>query len=115
MAVIQKDSSPEHPLVEWFVAFPPAPLTFGNRYVDHKEAATIHTPQGDLRIIMPTQSVMDRLAAAFARKDPQSREQAVLVARAQEIDWKALRDWFAGEGEAVEEFERFRAKVENRQ
>lgn len=71
----------EHPLVEWFIEFPPAPLTFGNHYADHKDAAVIHTPQGDLRIITPTQSVMDRLAAAFAWKDPQSRDQAILVAR----------------------------------
>jgi hypothetical protein len=46
---------------------------------------------------------MYRLTAAFAWIDPQSREQAVMVARAQKIDWGALRNWFAGEGESVED------------
>jgi hypothetical protein len=101
----------KHPWVEWFVEFPPAPLAFGNHYVNHKDCAEIQLPAGKLRIITPTQSVMDRLAAAFAWKDPQSREQAVLVARSQEIDWIALKKWFASEGESAEEFERFRDAV----
>lgn len=104
----------EHPLVEWFIEFAPAPLTFGKHCADHRDCAVIQTPQGDLRIVTPTQSVMDRLAAAFAWKDPQSRDQAILVARAQEIDWKAWKDWFAGEGESVKEFERFQEAVENK-
>lgn len=104
----------EHPLVEWYLEFPPAPLSFGNRYADHKDCTTIRLHTGELRIITPTQSVMDRLAAAFAWKDPQSREQAVLVAVNQEIDWDALRKWFRDEGESDEESERFRGAVERR-
>ena len=57
---------------------------------------------------------MDRLAAAVAWDDAQSREQAILVATHQSIDWDALRDWFANEGEPVEEYERFRAAVKSR-
>jgi hypothetical protein len=49
--------------------------------------------------------------AAFAWKDPQSRAQAVLVARSQAIDWNTRKKWFAGEGQSVEEFERFREAV----
>ena len=50
-----------HPMIEWFVEFP------------------------------PTQSVMDRLAAAIA--------------------WNALREWFSNEGESADEYERFRSLV----
>jgi len=104
----------EHPLIDWFIEFPPAPLSFGHLHVDHKDCALIKLSYGTLRIITPTQSVMDRLAAAFAWKDPQSREQAILVATYQEIDWDTLKEWFEGEGESAEEFERFRLAVEKR-
>jgi hypothetical protein len=100
-----------HPLIEWYVEFPPTPISFGHLHVTHKQCATIEFPAGKLRIVTPTQSVMDRLAAAFAWKDAQSREQAILVAASQEIDWQELRTWFANEGETDEEFERFRAAV----
>jgi len=69
---------------------------------------------GKLRIITPTQSVMDRLAAAFAWKDVQSRDQAILVAANQDIDWKALELWFADEGVSDEQFARFRESVRAR-
>lgn len=70
-----------HPLIGWFIEFP------------------------------PTQSVMDRMAAAIAWKDAQSREQAVLVAANNDIDWNDLQVWFKNEGQSDTEFERFRAAV----
>ena len=57
---------------------------------------------------------MDRLAAAIHWSDAQSREQAILVATHQSIDWKLLRDWFANEGESTEDFEQFRAFVKSK-
>jgi hypothetical protein len=101
-----------HTRVEWYVEFPPSPLTFGNLHVNPEDCAVIELPVGKLRIITPTQSVMDRLAAAYAWKDAQSRDQAIMVAVNQDIDWKALRTWFANEGESEEEFRRFRGAVE---
>ena len=100
-----------HPLVEWFVEFPPTPISFGHLYVTHEQCAVIELPAGQLRIVTPTQSVMDRLAAAIAWKDEQSREQAILVAASQDIDWDELQTWFANEGESEGEFDRFRAAV----
>jgi hypothetical protein len=101
-----------HPLVEWYVEFPPTPISFGHLHVTHEQCAVIELPAGTLRIVTPTQSVMDRLAAAIAWNDAQSREQAILVAATQEINWMELRTWFANEGETDEEFERFRTAVE---
>lgn len=103
-----------HPLVDWFVEFPPTPLSFGRLHVTHKDCASIEFEVGKLRIITPTQSVMDRLAAAVAWNDAQSREQAILVAVHQTIDWDAIKNWFANEGEPIEEFERFRAAAKSR-
>jgi hypothetical protein len=100
-----------HPRVEWYVEFPPSPLTFGNLHVNPEDCAVIELPVGKLRIITPTQSVMDRLAAAYAWKDAQSRDQAIMVAVSQDIDWESLRTWFANEGESDEEFRHFRDAV----
>ena len=103
-----------HPKVEWYVEFPPSPLTFGHLHVNPEDCAVIELPVGKLRIITPTQSVMDRLAAAYAWKDAQSRDQAILVAAEQDIDWEALEVWFANEGESNQEYQRFRDAVSKR-
>tara|TARA_R110000782_G_scaffold37169_10_gene87503 strand:- start:1357 stop:1920 length:564 start_codon:yes stop_codon:yes gene_type:complete len=102
-----------HPLIEWFVEFPPTPISFGHLYVTHEQCATIKLPCGTLRIVTPTQSIMDRLAAAIAWNDAQSRDQAILVAANNEIEWADLRVWFKNEGESDAEFERFRSAVKN--
>lgn len=70
-----------HPDSKFFLEFPPGPLSFGNRYIDSSKATTLKTQFGSLRIITPTQCVMDRLAWYVHGKDPQARDQAVLVAR----------------------------------
>jgi hypothetical protein len=98
----------KHPELEWFVEFVPAPITFGDHIVTAEDCATIELEQGMLRIVTPTQSVMDRLAAAFHWQDPQSRDQALQIARHQNIDWSELKVWFAGEGQSADEFEKFR-------
>lgn len=103
-----------HPRTEWYVEFPPSPLSFGNLHVDPSECAVIELSVGKLRIITPTQSVMDRLAATYAWKDAQSRDQAILVSDNQDIDWEALEQWFADEGVPDEEFARFRESVRAR-
>lgn len=100
-----------HPLVEWYLEFPASPLTFGTLQADHEECAEIPLSIGTLRIITPTQSVMDRLVAAFEWSDPQSREQASLVAAHSDIEWDALKAWFADQGYPETEFEQFRLAV----
>jgi hypothetical protein len=104
----------EHPLIDWYIEFPAAPLAFGHLQFEHNDCALMDLPTGTLRIISPTQSVMDRLAAAFAWIDPQSRDQAVLVATDQDIDWKMLANWFEGEGLSVSDFDKFRESVRER-
>lgn len=94
----------EHAKTRWYIEFPPAPLSFGGAYVDPSNCALINTPLGKLRIITPTQSVMDRLIAAVAWNDAQSFEQAILVAfhQAEHIDWKELDGWVLREGIAAD-------------
>ena len=90
----------EHPATPWYIEFPPAPLSFGGTYVDPSNCVLIKTPLGNLRIITPTHSVMDRLIAAAAWNEPQSLEQALLVASHQidDIDWDELDKWVISEG-----------------
>lgn len=90
----------EHPNTNWYLEFPPAPLSFGGTYVDPSQCALIDTGLGNLRIITPTHSIMDRLIAAVAWNEPQSLEQALLVAEHQmkNIDWDKLDQWVITEG-----------------
>lgn len=73
----------QHPETAWFVESPPSPLGFGDLFVDHQDVPVLHTEHGPLRIITPTLSVLDRLAAHWHHNDPQCWDQAVMVARRQ--------------------------------
>jgi len=90
----------KHPSTHWYLEFPPSPISFGRTYVDPEQCALMSTPLGEIRIITPTHSVMDRLIAAAVWKEPQSMEQAVMVAESQadRIDWVQLRQWVLDEG-----------------
>ncbi|MCP5090549.1 MAG: hypothetical protein GY949_06485 [Gammaproteobacteria bacterium] len=87
-----------HPKSKYFLEFPPGPISFGDRYVDSSETTSIDTPFGKLRIITPTQCVLDRLAWFIHRRDRQARDQAIMVARRQEIDWDDVYAWARNEG-----------------
>ena len=93
----------EHPATNWYLEFPPAPLSFGGTYVDTSECAVITTAKGNIRVITPTHSVMDRLIAAASWQDPPSLEQAVMVATHQsdDIDWDEIDFWVVAEGIAT--------------
>jgi len=101
----------DHPDIEWYVEFPPSPLAFGNLQIDPMDCKIIELDVGELRIITPTHSVMDRLAAAIHWNDQQSRTQAILVAVNNEVDWDAISKWYMKEGESAAEYERFRKLV----
>jgi hypothetical protein len=87
-----------HPDSTYFVEFPSGPLAFGDRYVGNEEATILETEFGPIRIVTPTQSVMDRLAWFVHGRDHQSRDQAVMVAKRQEIDWQEVFIWARNEG-----------------
>lgn len=87
-----------HPKVTWYLEFPPGPIAFGHAEFPPEECALLETEFGRVRIISPTQSVMDRLCAAHHWRDAQSMEQALLVASSSSIDWVALEQWAVAEG-----------------
>jgi hypothetical protein len=53
---------------------------------------------GSVRIITPTQLIMDRIAAFTWWKDQPSLQQAVDVARNNPIEWQELYEWVQKEG-----------------
>ncbi len=79
------------------IEFPPGPLSVGSEPI--KEIITLSTDCGDLRIISPTESVKDRLAAYYYWNDLQCFEQALLIARSREVDLNEIKRWSQKEGE----------------
>ena len=97
-----------HAATKLFVEFPTGPLMVGDQRVER--VAERKTPFGVLRLLSPTDCVKDRLAAFFHWNDRQALEQAVLVARAQRISLKDLRDWSVSERN-LEKFNTFEKKL----
>jgi len=66
-----------------------------------------------LRLITPTDSVKDRLAAYFFLDDERFLEQAILVALKNDIDFENVKLWSDREGE-IEKFEYFLSQYQFR-
>ncbi len=101
-----------HEESKFFLEFPAGPLTFGDRYIDATETTIVQTRFGEIRIITPTQCVMDRIAWLVHGKDPQARAQAILVAERQKIDWTDLSLWAESEGIDADIIQSIRADAE---
>lgn len=93
-----------HPETEFFLEFPSGPLSVGEEPI--REIVVMEFSTGRLRLISPTDCVKDRLSAFYHWNDRQSLEQALLVARHQEIDLLEVRRWSESEGE-LEKFDAF--------
>ncbi len=91
----------EHSDCPLFVEFPPPPVAIGKEM-----PITKFNRMKTVVLLTPTDCVKDRLAAYYHWNDPQSLEQALMVARAQKIDMNNIRKWSEKEG-AVEKFTRF--------
>ena len=100
-----------HPRTEYFVEFPPGPLGFGETTVPDSDATTLQTRYGPLRIITPTQSVMDRLSAYLNWKDNQAFDQAAMVASRHDVDWDVLGEWARREQGDDKVVQRLRRKM----
>jgi len=102
----------QHPKSRYFLEFPPGPISFGDRYIDSSETTSIETAFGKLRIITPTQCVLDRLAWFIHGRDRQARDQAIMVARRQKIDWDDVHTWARNEGVGAAVIAELREEIE---
>jgi hypothetical protein len=98
-----------NPNTEYFIEFPSGPLAVGDE--PPGEIASRTYPTGVLRLLSPTDSIKDRLAAYYHWKDRQSLEQALLVAAGHPVDMAEVRRWSVKEGFGAE-FEEIRKRFE---
>lgn len=86
----------KNPDTDFFIEFPTGPLAIGDE--PPRQINTISYPTGVLRLLSPTDSVKDRLAAYYHWKDRQSLEQAVMVSCDQAVDVDEVQRWSEKEG-----------------
>lgn len=89
-----------HPDSQFFIEFPPGPLTVGMEPVTQVQDIPLAT--GVLRIISSTDCVKDRLAAYYHWGDRQCLHQAVLVRDASVVDLAEVERWSEKEGKGRE-------------
>jgi hypothetical protein len=91
-----------HPDTDFFLEFPAGPLAVGGEPV--REINTLVLSTGTLKLISPTDSVKDRLAAYYFWDDRQSLQQAILIVQANEnVNLWEIEKWSQKEGK-YEEF-----------
>ena len=95
-----------HPKTSYFAEFISGPPTVGQDPISEIHEVKLVT--GIVRIISPTDSVKDRLAAFYHWGDNQSLEQALLISRSNDIDIENVESWSIREGRKKEfgEFKR---------
>lgn len=86
------------------IEFPGSVLMIGDTMIS--EYAEDINDHGVLRLLTPTHSVMDRLAAYYHWRDGASLRQAIMVATRQPIDHQAVEEWSRTEG-AMQEHSEF--------
>lgn len=96
---------------DYYVEFPPGPVTVGDELVRAPQELIFAT--GTLVLLSPTDSVKDRLAGYYHWKDKQCLEQAVLITRCNNVDMEDIRRWSEREGK-YEEFLKIRPQLEKR-
>jgi len=82
----------EHPECPYFIEFLAPPVSIGEES-PIKRFNKIKTAKGIIKLLTPTDCVKDRLAAYFHWNDPQSLEQAILVAKSRRINLKEIKRW----------------------
>lgn len=82
------------------IEFPSAPLTVGDEHIKENAINRLKTQQGILKLLSPTDCIKDRLAGYYYFADKQCLEQAIMVAKAQPVNLKALEQWHIREGQS---------------
>jgi hypothetical protein len=90
----------EHPETDFFVEFPPGPLSVGVEPVARIDELRLET--GTLRVISPSDCVKDRLSAYYHWGDRQCLQQAIMVAKSHDVDLREIEKWSRAEGKHAE-------------
>jgi len=98
----------KHPDTQYFIEFPTGPLAVGSESI--KEIHTLTFQTGKLKLLSPTDSIKDRLAAYYHWNDQQCLEQAVMISKDHNIDIKEIERWSKVENK-LEEFKSIKGKL----
>lgn len=93
-----------HKNTDFFVEFPSGPLAIGDELV--QADSQLEFNGNKLKLLSPTQSVMDRLSAYFHWNDLQCLDQAIWITEMQPVQISKIREWANREGEE-EKFKTF--------
>ncbi len=80
-----------HENCKWFVEFVSPPVAVGNEPI--REFNNIVTELGTIKLLLPVDSVKDRLASFYHWNDKQGLEQAVNICLEQNIDFSEVERW----------------------
>lgn len=86
-----------HKNTKFFVEFPTGPLAIGGEVI--KAEGELKIKGHKLKLLSPTQSVMDRLAAYFHWNDLQCLDQAIWIAEKHPVQITKVKEWAKNEGE----------------
>lgn len=99
-----------NPCTSFYIEFPSPPLAIGNKPIFTFNE--IKTDFGYLKLLTPTQCVMDRLAAYYHWNDQQTLSQAIMVATSNPIDLMEIKKWSEEEG-SMEKYREFVGRLSN--
>ncbi len=102
----------EHKDCKYFIEFVSPPVAIGNEPVYDYEYHKISL--GTIKMLTPTDTVKDRLAAYYHWDDNQSLEQAIIVCKTlfKKIDLDEIKKWSKNEGH-LKKFEHFLKQLKN--
>lgn len=86
------------------------PLSVGEQKI--VDVNTLEINNMILKLLTPTDSVKDRLAAFYFWNDRQALEQALMIQRDNKVDFAKIKEWSKMERE-MEKFEYFRKKAKS--
>lgn len=95
----------KHQSSKFYVEFPTGPISIGNE-TDIKPRGILKVGRTVVRMLSPSQSVMDRLAAWYYWNDRRSLIHAIWICDAQPVSFTKLKAWSKAEGQ-TERYEEF--------
>lgn len=109
----QRESSRHfiHSDCPFFIEFIAPPAAVGDEPL--KGEKKLQSKFGTVVLMTPTDSVKDRLAAYYYWNDQQALEQAIMVAKAQKIDFREVERWSKKEAQ-VEKYRQFVSSLPNK-
>ena len=94
----------QNPKCKFLIDFPAPPVSIGDGPVF--KFNNIKTRLGTIQLLTPTDCVKDRLAAYFFWNDQQSLHQAIIVSKANKINFPDIKKW-AEKQDEMEKYKEF--------